>query len=221
MVEVFFMRNHLLLSFVLGFICDNKQIPDTWLNDDYCDCLDQTDEPLTSACNSYFVCRDNPNKLQIPSTWVNDRVCDCCDCSDESTIVGNNTCILLQKELKDGLVKQQKGFEIRQKWSTKSKELYSTIESELKDLKHLVEGLKTEKDSINTFLEEFVPKNVDFNDQVRDRYQSVLDYIDALKLKIERFQSREHETTKSDDDIDKIISELEEKKKKDEKKTNL
>lgn len=59
------------------------------VNDDYCDCEDGSDEPLTSACPSnQFQCRhghviSNPNHKIIPASRINDGICDCCDGSDE------------------------------------------------------------------------------------------------------------------------------------------
>ena len=41
------------------FMCDDgsRQVPCAALNDDYCDCMDGSDETLTSACsNGYFYC---------------------------------------------------------------------------------------------------------------------------------------------------------------------
>ncbi|KAJ8921544.1 hypothetical protein NQ315_003164 [Exocentrus adspersus] len=58
------------------------------VNDDYCDCLDGTDEPGTSACpNGRFFCTNQADvsnfKKSVPSSKVNDGLCDCCDGSDE------------------------------------------------------------------------------------------------------------------------------------------
>ncbi|CAB3407771.1 unnamed protein product [Caenorhabditis bovis] len=69
------------------FTCrDGAQtIPYSKLNDDYCDCLDGSDEPGTSSCqNTKFFCRNEGfTGRYVPSTRINDGICDCCDGSDE------------------------------------------------------------------------------------------------------------------------------------------
>ncbi|XP_042519401.1 glucosidase 2 subunit beta isoform X1 [Macadamia integrifolia] len=66
------------------------------LNDGFCDCIDGTDEPGTSACPaSKFYCKNVGNIPQVLfSSRVNDHFCDCCDGSDEYDRVINcpNTC---------------------------------------------------------------------------------------------------------------------------------
>ncbi|PIA58002.1 hypothetical protein AQUCO_00500140v1 [Aquilegia coerulea] len=55
------------------------------LNDGFCDCVDGTDEPGTSACpDGRFYCRNEGSESQLLySSRVNDHLCDCCDGSDE------------------------------------------------------------------------------------------------------------------------------------------
>ncbi|CAG9787455.1 unnamed protein product [Diatraea saccharalis] len=82
-----------------------QRIPFDYVNDDYCDCEDSTDEPSTSACvNGTFYCDTQyPGKNivlnTVPSNRVNDGICDCCDGSDE-WLHSHNELILSQSSQK-------------------------------------------------------------------------------------------------------------------------
>eukprot|EP00598_Pedospumella_elongata_P005552 CAMPEP_0184969722 /NCGR_PEP_ID=MMETSP1098-20130426/2413_1 /TAXON_ID=89044 /ORGANISM="Spumella elongata, Strain CCAP 955/1" /LENGTH=611 /DNA_ID=CAMNT_0027491533 /DNA_START=1 /DNA_END=1836 /DNA_ORIENTATION=+ len=71
------------------FVCDNgKAHRLTVINDGFCDCVDKSDEPGTSACQgTVFHCINKGYKtVKIPSSRVDDQVCDCCDGSDEGRV---------------------------------------------------------------------------------------------------------------------------------------
>nr|AIG56511.1 secreted protein [Achlya hypogyna] len=84
--------------------CDNgqKSLPISSINDDYCDCIDGSDEPGTSACSHtgvLFHClNEGYFSSDIPTSRVNDGICDCCDGSDEYLHPSScsNTCGVLK-----------------------------------------------------------------------------------------------------------------------------
>eukprot|EP01012_Entosiphon_sulcatum_P041689 TRINITY_DN55575_c0_g1_i1.p1 TRINITY_DN55575_c0_g1~~TRINITY_DN55575_c0_g1_i1.p1 ORF type:complete len:447 (-),score=80.69 TRINITY_DN55575_c0_g1_i1:784-2094(-) len=108
----------------------SKAITGTRFNDDYCDCLDGSDEPGTGACAgkpTQFYC-PNPGHLalSVRSSRVDDGVCDCCDGSDEpSGLVScpRTRCTELALELK---LKQEAEAQLRNFGGRKRSELVST-----------------------------------------------------------------------------------------------
>ncbi len=78
------------------FTCDGGKVilSKSDVNNDYCDCLDRSDEPGTSACvsNTFHCINKGYKMVMIPSSRVDDSLCDCCDGSDESYGKCPNTC---------------------------------------------------------------------------------------------------------------------------------
>jgi protein kinase C substrate 80K-H len=119
-------------------------IPFNQVNDNYCDCPDNSDEPGTPACpKGFFYCENKNYKgKKIFSSRVLDGICDCCDGSDEEgKVYCPNTCKELAKEIKEKMVqkihKYKQGIE-------KKKEYISQAKKELEEKKVLLEKLKME-----------------------------------------------------------------------------
>ncbi|RDK40448.1 hypothetical protein M752DRAFT_277735 [Aspergillus phoenicis ATCC 13157] len=130
------------------------QIPFSAVNDDYCDCLDGSDEPGTSACaflsrNSAltpgerpgsddlelasalpgFYCKNKGHKPgYVPFQRVNDGICDyelCCDGSDEWARPGGTKC-------------EDKCKEIGKEWRKKEEKRQKSMTAALKKKKDLL-----------------------------------------------------------------------------------
>lgn len=110
------------------------------LNDDFCDCLDGTDEPGTSACpNGKFYCRNLGSTPRfLFSSRVNDHICDCCDGSDEydGAVYCPNTCIMGGGLAYKAVYHQTNSHSSIQAKENKQSEKLSLIQN-LKDLKIL------------------------------------------------------------------------------------
>ena len=94
-------------------------IPSTYLNDDYCDCADGSDELKSSACSSAgnvlyssrFQCTNDGYEEQfIFFSRVGDGVCDCCDGSDEAPRVCENTCAVRAQQQKEAFARRVAGW---------------------------------------------------------------------------------------------------------------
>ncbi|KAK7508152.1 hypothetical protein BaRGS_00000391 [Batillaria attramentaria] len=145
------------------FVClDSGQvIPWEYVNDDYCDCSDGTDEPGTSACsNGFFFCENRAYRgTYIASSRVNDGICDCCDGSDEyeERIQCSNTCEELgkkEKEEREAFRKlQEEGYKIKQEYIQQGKRTkdekrarLSELEKEMAELTSARDDLQQKKD---------------------------------------------------------------------------
>lgn len=102
-------RHHYQPNSEENFACldSNEEISFDFVNDDFCDCKDGSDEPSTGACiNSSFHCtvESVTNRRQIiESSRVNDGICDCCDGSDEWKAVELPTDVRLSDEVQKKL----------------------------------------------------------------------------------------------------------------------
>lgn len=153
---------HYELAAEQNFQCldGSRTIPGQFVNDDYCDCLDASDEPGTSACpHGQFFCH-NQGYLQklIPSAWVNDGQCDCCDGSDEelnANATCENTCGVLgeiyRQEQERNREIADKGASIRSQYKEQAKQmreqssqLLEQYRRELNEKENAIKSLESE-----------------------------------------------------------------------------
>ncbi|CAG0913673.1 unnamed protein product [Notodromas monacha] len=136
------------------FVCLDRsaKVPFAFVNDDYCDCADGSDEPGTAACpDTTFFCSNAGHVPQvIPSSRVNDGICDCCDTSDEyqegSSCV--NTCSLLGEAAREHYLKAMReheaGFKSRMNLVGEANAKRNELEAKVKELKALRETAEQE-----------------------------------------------------------------------------
>jgi len=118
-----------------------KTIPWTAVNDDYCDCLDGSDEPGTSACpdNTFYCANEGHIGASIPSSRVNDGLCEptCCDGTDEPAGVCENTCVkageLFRQKQEAARKLQGTGSKIRSTYIAFARKEKKRLEGEIED----------------------------------------------------------------------------------------
>ncbi|XP_071532553.1 glucosidase 2 subunit beta isoform X3 [Panulirus ornatus] len=174
-------------------------IPFSYVNDDYCDCQDGSDEPGTAACpNGFFHCTNAGHvPLNIPSSRVNDGVCDCCDASDEYASSSNcvDTCRELGRAAREEAAKQReermKGYHLRQSMIEDGRKIKKEAEGKIEELKkekEEAEAVRNEKEEVKKTAEE--PEKI-----ALEKYQAVEEErkakIDADKKAKDEAEARE------------------------------
>jgi len=202
----------------------SANIPFEFVNDDYCDCRDGSDEPGTSACpNGRFYC-ENKGYIgsTIPSHFVGDGVCDCCDGSDEyeTRVVCNNTCFELaqktqaEREAKRAL--HEAGVNKKKEIMAKSVVLKAERQTKLDELNNELvqaESLLKEKEELKQKAE--APET-----EAKDKQQKLWDEQRAVREALENERKMKEMFDDLDTNHDSSIS-IEELQKHTELDTDL
>ncbi|XP_076346505.1 glucosidase 2 subunit beta-like isoform X2 [Tachypleus tridentatus] len=178
-------------------------VPFSFVNDDYCDCEDGSDEPGTAACpNSVFHCTNAGHRpKEIPSSWVNDGICDCCDTSDEYNSSSDcvNNCIELGRAAREEANRQRelldKGYNLRLELSKQGKEKREEHKARIEKLKKEQEDaqkIKEEKEELRKEAEEKEKAAL-------DKYKAEEDEKKRQKDELEMLQQQQQERANAED----------------------
>lgn len=169
-----------------------RTIPFSYVNDNYCDCADGSDEPGTSACDdNRFECA---NQGSVPKTiWtsaIGDDICDCCDGSDEAANACPNTCFedgaVYRQELQQQLKAHEDGLVTKHMWiqAALDKRQAATqkivqLKAKLPAAKQAAVVLKLEKDAA---------------EKIEDAHKATLKAKEEEEKKIEEAKKKEEES---------------------------
>lgn len=139
---------------------NSKRIPYSFVNDDFCDCVDGSDEPGTSACpNGKFFCLNiGYESCTLPSSRVNDGICDCCDGSDEAESICPNTCQELGRERQQKVAEEiemnRQGAKAKEQLVRSNVEQLNVLREKRTTLEEKKERLRVVVEQLETAIEE-------------------------------------------------------------------
>ncbi|XP_064476387.1 glucosidase 2 subunit beta-like [Ornithodoros turicata] len=189
----------------------------SYVNDDYCDCPDGSDEPGTPACSEgYFHCTNTGHRpINIPSSRVNDGICDCCDASDEynSTADCTNICTDLGRHAREEQRRQRelliKGFELRLQMCKDGKETKALSKAKVEQLKSELEEarkVKEEKEALKKLAEDKETEALKKYRDIEDEKKREQDELELKKHQEEERNNAEEAFNDLDLNMDGVLT---------------
>lgn len=190
---------------------DGSQIiPFSYVNDDYCDCADGSDEPGTSACphGSFYCTNHGYTPRMIPSNRVNDGICDCCDGADEynGRTQCTNLCEQLGQLLKEEEARQHRlkmeGYEIYLQYVEQSREARNSKQARL-------EQLLRERDEVDVqraALEKRKTETEQPEREAKERFEQAWEAEKELRKSSRRLQRAKEAFSDLDQNQDYLVS---------------
>jgi protein kinase C substrate 80K-H len=196
----------------------SRQFPWSFVNDEYCDCADGSDEPGTSACSFRrrepdewkFQCSDQQfGTKEILHGRINDRICDCCDGSDEydSGIQCPNTCAAAfekqEKERKTRELARIAGVEKKTEMVAAAVQRRQQLKSQLEEELNGISKSEFEVEEARHVMEAAEERERAEREAIKQRSQAE---YDVWKVKIEQAEAmRKHAEDLQPTSSDKVL----------------
>ena len=189
----------------------SDSLPFSYVNDDYCDCNDGSDEPGTSACaNAVFFCPNKGHQSKyLLSSRVNDNICDCCDGSDEwasTDVKCTNTCEEEGKKATEELRQKQEvhaqGYQKMLEYSEKGKQKKEEYEAELRRLESDIGVVQSEIEELRQAKENAEEPETKAKDEHRKQWEDTV----AAKKAAKREADAREAFAKLDDNSDGYLT---------------
>ncbi|CAG9325014.1 PRKCSH [Blepharisma stoltei] len=170
---------------VFSCLDGSLDVPATFINDNFCDCTDGSDEPGTSACkNGQFYCaEDGYSPFTIPSSMVGDSICDCCDGSDEEPGKCPHNCkdkkMKSQENLRQKYTEWQQGLVAKLAVIAQASVNLQTKEYEIKKHKELREAGEKQKKAAWTVVK-YLNEHQGCSEGSEEKFESIGNTMDEM-----------------------------------------
>mmetsp|Transcript_5403 Transcript_5403/g.7802 ORF Transcript_5403/g.7802 Transcript_5403/m.7802 type:complete len:756 (+) Transcript_5403:102-2369(+) len=173
-----------------------KVIPDTWINDGFCDCpFDSLDEAKTEACSGAaiggwpgieettdrsltFQCPQQKDK-NLPISRLNDGICDCCDGADEMESEScEDICDEVLAAERSARAKAEEQYKIgKERRNNELEDFRNLVKQTLVEIETAEKGLEGKNQEMDEIKAEIQKEKITYADRRRSETLNVVDAI--------------------------------------------